>query len=430
MSLSKSILGAAEKLRPVITKIIPAKTLSAMKAKVINHAGLSAGEHPYETFEAERFKKGINLSANIKAYTGLGEASRILAKQIDSAGIDMDIHEFFVPPCNVRFDESFNDRLVDDTKDLQYGINIFHVNASEFPIAFLNMGKELWDYHYNIAYWAWELEEFPVEWCGSFNLVDEVWTLSDFTSNTLKKYTDKPIYTVPLSVEAPTEDGVGRSYFNLPNDKFLFLMMFDSGSVMERKNPLAVIESFKKAFPADSEISSKVGLVIKINEPELSEKDEKIIKDAFGTEYENIYFVCGSLSKKKVNSLIQSVDVLVSLHRGEGFGLVMAEAMYLGTPVIATDYSANTEYMDSDVACMVDYRLIELDKDYVPFKKGFHWADADTDSAAAYMKRLYEDKDFYQKLSRKAESRVREKLSYENTARIISDRVNDIYSMQ
>ena len=104
--------------------------------------------------------------------------------------------------------------------------------------------------------------------------------------------------------------------------------------------------------------------------------------------------------------------------------------MYLGTPVIATDYSANTEYMDSDVACMVDYRLIELDKDYVPFKKGFHWADADTDSAAAYMKRLYEDKDFYQKLSRKAESRVREKLSYENTARIISDRVNDIYSMQ
>ena len=101
------------------------------------------------------------------------------------------------------------------------------------------------------------------------------------------------------------------------------------------------------------------------------------------------------INKTEVNSLLKDVDVYVSLHRSEGFGLVMAEAMYLGTPVIATAWSGNTEFMNDHTACMVGYDMIELDKDYDVFKKGNVWADAHIDEAADYMVRLYEDKEYY-----------------------------------
>ena len=103
-----------------------------------------------------------------------------------------------------------------------------------------------------------------------------------------------------------------------------------------------------------------------ISEAELSTDDEKIINSVVDKD-DNIYYMCGHLNKTEVNSLIADVDVYVSLHRSEGFGLVMAEAMYVGTPVIATNWSGNTEFMNSDTACMVGYDMKELDKDFEPF---------------------------------------------------------------
>ena len=94
-------------------------------------------------------------------------------------------------------------------------------------------------------------------------LADEIWTPAEFISNTLRKYTDKPVTTVPYSVTAPTDDKYDRKYFKLPEDKFLFLMMFASGSIMERKNPIGTIEAFKKAF--DKDISGKSSMDMTIS---------------------------------------------------------------------------------------------------------------------------------------------------------------------
>ena len=84
--------------------------------------------------------------------------------------------------------------------------------------------------------------------------------------------------------------------------------------------------------------------------------------------YTNVYLIEGTLNRDQVNSLTKCVDVVVSLHRAEGFGLVLAEAMLLGTPTIATNWSSNTEFMNKDVACMVDYKLITIERDIPPFK--------------------------------------------------------------
>ena len=297
-------------------------------------------------------------------------------------------------------------------------------------VAYLSLGKDVWDYRYNIGYWAWELETFPEEWLPAFKLVDEVWTPSDFVTNTLKKYTDKPVVTVPHCIEPVASAQYGRKHFNLPEDKFLFLIMFNSGSVMERKNPLAAIKAFKQAFLKDEATKNKykdVGLVIKISESELSADDEKIISSIVDKE-DNIYFMCGQINKTEVNSLLKDVDVYVSLHRSEGFGLVMAEAMYLGTPVIATAWSGNTEFMNDDTACMVGYDMIELDKDYDVFKKGNVWADAHIDEAADYMVRLYEDKEYYNTKAVNGQAYAREHLAYKRSADIVSERLRQIHS--
>lgn len=416
MGFSKFALNTAEKLRPLLLKIIPQSVLSSVKERLVqrNTGRLKDVQIvPYD----KTYEEGVNLIGNIRAQTGLGQSTRLVADILEESGGNYVIHDFFVPPGPRMDDHTHDDRI---SQDMPYDINILHINASEFTVAFINMGRQVWDHRYNIAYWLWELEEFPEEWIGCIDLVDEIWTPADFITNTLKKYTNKPVMTLPYCVEAPVSEEFDRKFFNLPEDIFLFLMMFDSGSIMERKNPDSVFAAYKEAFGLDND---NVGIIVKINE--YSDKDIDYINKAL-KGYKNVFILSDTLTKVQVNSLIKAADVFVSLHRAEGFGLVLAEAMIVGTPTIATNWSANTEFACSDAACMVDYRMIEIDRDIPPYKKGYHWADADVMQAAGFMKRLYEDKEFYQSISDNARRYVAEKLNMERSTGILKSRLADI----
>lgn len=420
MSCSKLILDFAEKVRPILIKVIPAKLLSAMKAKVIDSGAKDLSDIEFAPFDRKRFPDGVNLIGDIRADTGLGQSMRYVSGILDASGTDNLVYNYYVPPGVSMTDTSCDGKIEDE---IRYNVNIFHINANELPVGFMNLGREMWDNHYNIGHWVWELEEFPEEWLPSFNLVDEIWTPTDFVRKTLQKYTDKPVYTLPFPVKAETDASMDRAYFGLPEDKFLFMMMFDVGSGMARKNPHAVIESFKKAFDKNNDDAA---LVIKLTKSDKSAKDIEYIRGLLDG-YDNIVFICENLSRVEVNSLIACTDVYVSLHRAEGFGLVMAEAMMVGTPVIATNWSGNTEFMNKDSACMVDYRLVELEKNAPPFKKGYHWAEADTDQAAGYMKRLVEDKEYYDIMKNNALEYVHKQLNMERSAGIVRDRLSAIY---
>lgn len=419
MKLSKIALNTANAMRPVLTHILPASFLSRMKARLVEKNTKELDKVVIQPFCPEKYATGVNLVGSIKADTGLGQSMRLIANILDHSKAQMTINEFFVPPGGSMTDQTYADRI---TEESPYNINLIHVNASEFTICYMQMGNKLWDYRYNIGYWLWELEDFPEEWVANINLVDEIWTPAEFISRTLRKYTDKPVTTIPYCVTAPTDDKYDRKHFKLPEDKFLFLMMYASGSVMERKNPLGVIEAFKKAFSRDNK---DVGLVIKINESEQSENDIKYIHSLLDG-YDNIYIISQTMTKVEVNSLNKCVNVYVSLHRAEGFGLVLAEAMLVGTPTIATNWSANTEFMNSEVACMVDYQMIEIEKDMPPFKKGYRWADANTDQAADYMKKLYEDPVYYADIRERAKAYVEERLSMKRAVSLIENRLDQI----
>lgn len=417
MNISNFLIKVTDYLKPVLIKIIPMNILSKAKKRFMGRNTSSLATVEIEKFQKENFPIGINLIGNIKADSGLGQSNRLLAYALEKSKYETAFIEHTVSNTISRTNTTYDDKLVSEPK---YGINIFHINAHEFTLAYMQLGKKIWDGHYNIAYWLWELEEFPDEWIDCINILDEIWTPAEFVSESIRKKTDKPVITIPYHVTAQIDQKYDRDFFGLPKDKFLFLMMFDSGSIIERKNPLAVMEAFKMAFGREE---TDVGLVIKLNSG--TEKDLSLINSVLDG-YNNIYIINETFSKVQVNSLIKAVDVVVSLHRAEGFGLVMAEAMLNEIPCIATNWSANTEFMNEDVACMVDYKKVRIEKEIGPYAPGNYWADANINEASVYMRKLYEDVEYYHNKQIKAKAHIEETLSLKRITRLIEDRIEQI----
>lgn len=419
MNFSQKIINSSERFRGVLEKVLPMSVLRAAKDKLVDRSlTKSLAQVAIEPFDREQYPEGVNLIGPIRAEIGLGQSCRLLASQLDNTGLNYGIMDY-VLDGNLRANDRTWDHKVTDK--LEYGVNIMHIEPLDLAFAFDRLKKSTWDKRYNIAFWLWELEEFPKSWEKSLVLVDEIWTPSEFTSRCIRKVTDKPVYTIPYCVTAPASEEYGRDYFELPKDKFLFLVMYDTNSTMARKNPQGAIEAFKKAFDKGNK---DVGLVLKMNNPK--QEDLDTLKAQL-EGYDNVYYISRTMDKVQVNSLIRCADVFVSLHRAEGFGLVMAEAMLNNTPCIATDWSSNTEFMNNDVACMVDYTFTTLKKTSPPYKKGSRWADANVDTAAAYMKRLATDREYYEELSRKGYEYIRQKLGMEQAVKSIRERISKIY---
>lgn len=416
--LTRIVFTILEKARPVLVKLLPIKLLRSVKKQMVESA-VSSTSLELLPFLPDVYPQGVNLVGYIQGEIGLGQSCRLVAQGLQATGLDFVIYNYQQVSAMRFKDNSWTHKITSTTP---YNINILHINPYEMPLAFMRMGRQLWDKRYNIAFWLWELENFPPEWENAFSLVDEIWTPSEFVSQSIRKATTKPVKTIPYALAMPECGGYTREHFGLPNDKTLFLCMYDCNSTMERKNPMGVIRTFKQAFSGDD---NGVGLVIKVNNPQ--KQDLQLLKAEL-EGYPNTWLIPEVLDKAEVNALIASADVFVSLHRAEGFGLVMAEAMLLGTPVITTNWSSNTEFMNSNVACMVDYNLITIQQDYGQYKAGNRWADPNIKQAADFMKKLNASEAFRAELAAKAKAHIQEHLSPDKAAVLIKDRITEIYA--
>jgi len=134
----------------------------------------------------------------------------------------------------------------------------------------------------------------------------------------------------------------------------------------------------------------------------------------------------GFLSRTEMFGLQNNIDCYVSLHRAEGFGLGMAECMYLGKPVIATGYSGNLDFMDSDNSLLVDYRMIPLrDGDYMCWQ-GQHWADPDVAHAARLMRQVFDDRELARRVGAAAAISIRASNSKAACGATVSGRLREI----
>lgn len=421
MDISNIVLSFTNKCKPVLLKIFPYEFLKRIKGKMIEKSFHKILQVEIEPFNRRKYPDGINLIGNIKAETGLGQSCRLLADELQATGIPYSIYQYNQLGSMAESEYPQYESKISD--ELPYNINLIHINPHELGLAFQQSHDKIWNGRYNIGFWLWELEDFPEEWLPCFHCLNEVWTPSGFITSCIQKNTNLPVVTIPyhISLKIP-EKGKSecRKEFNLPEDQFLFLMMYDRTSMTERKNPKAAIEAFKAAFSE----KDKAGLVIKINNP--TDQEISAIRSMI-PENMNVHFITKTLERQMVNELIYCVDTVVSLHRAEGFGLVLAEAMYLGTPTIATNWSSNTEFMTEETACMVDAKLVSLKEDFGSFKKGSRWADPDVRQAAEYMRKLYEDKAYRESISQNAGRYIRETLSQERVTVQLLSRTKAIY---
>ncbi len=357
---------------------------------------------------AVRFHKkpfGVNLIGYITSEHGVGEACRHVADALEASGMPWTAYDWEISNVSRKADMRWRDRCGDG---FPYGVSLFHVNADQMPVVRQLLGADAWS-GYRIGIWYWELEDFPDEWLGSFKLVDEIWAPTRFIADSLSMKAPCPVIYMPppLTLDDPGE--CSRDRFGLPDDRFLFLTMYDTQSVQSRKNPMAVIEAFKAAFRRNE---PGVGLVVKINNARMT-ADEVERLEEIRREHENIYLLKETMDRVDVNRLLKVCDVTCSLHRSEGLGLVCQEAMFLGKPVIATNWSGNVDFMGNDCACMVDYRLIPLGRDLGYYKAYQRWAEADTECAARYMKRLFENAEWRNRIAANAKKMIRENYSPE-----------------
>lgn len=328
-------------------------------------------------------RPGLNIAGYFTTESGVGEAARLIAQSVQAAEL---------PHVLLNFGESYNLRQGDQTftnfsNENPYGINLIHVNADQVHVFAQTYGERFFEGRYNIGFWMWELPDFPPEWSDSFRYFDEIWAASTFAAEAIAKASPIPTIKMPLPLRAYDGPVLGREHFGLRQDDFIFFFMFDFMSVFQRKNPLAVLEAFRQAFPA----GDKVQLVVKCSNPDADPANAIRLREEAKAAQSKL--IEGYLSRQEIASLIQNCDAYVSLHRSEGFGLTMAEAMSAGKPVIATAYSANMDFMNVGNSFPVRYRLVELDKDEGPYQRGSSWADPDVEHAAERMRWVFDHRE-------------------------------------
>lgn len=355
----------------------------------------------------EKNKQGVNIVGFFNSGTGLGSAAESSLRALQK--INMPAHA-------VDFDLNLN---FPKHEPFNFGINLLHANPPEYPLLWRRFNKDL--VKYNIGFWYWELTDIPVTWVHCFDVLDEIWVATTFVQEAIQKISPIPVKKIPPCVHVEFDPTLKRESFHLPDDKFLFMMACDTHSVSERKNPMAAVRAFKEAFPQNNH----VGLVIKIrNAAHDGEMLKKIKNEIVG--FTNIYLLDESLSKLRFYSLLNLIDAYVSLHRSEGFGLIPAESMFLGKPVIMTGWSGNIDFMTADNSCGVKYKLVPVQEGVPFYEAGKLWAEPDIFHAAELMSLLVNDSAFYRKISNHAEKFIKNNLSPQEIGYRMKQRLDEI----
>lgn len=360
----------------------------------------------------------VNVAGFFRAELGIGTAARALVAALDAAQI---------PINTITFDRTAN-RLAHPFVDRSSAagaadINLVCINPDQIHVFAEQVGPDFWNGRYNIGLWFWEVEDFPASLQHAFNYVDEIWVASDFMRQTFLRVSAKPVFKYRLPVMVPTVDpSMTRSQLGLPAE-FVFLFSFDFLSVLERKNPLGLIEAFRRAFkPGEGP-----RLVLKtINGDKRTLEVEKLKYAIRGRS--DILLMDGYLPAVENASVAAMADCYVSLHRSEGFGLTIAEAMVLGKPAIATAYSGNLEFMTEENSYLCPARRSEVGPEREPYPAESHWSEPDLAAAANLLRRVYADREEAQARGARAAADLRSTHSAAVAGKVISDRLSVIRS--
>lgn len=301
-------------------------------------------------------------------------------------------------------------------------VNIFHINGDEIDRALDHLGG-FPPGSRNIIYPAWELPRYPATWARALNLFDEVWAPSHFVQESLVKSVSKPVIHMPLACEPKIRSFIGREHFGIPSSTLVFLFCFDFTSFITRKNPFAVIDAFERSIAECGEPDAS--LVLKINRGFLTPSVYEKFKSELKRRAVPTILLDRTYTDDETKNLFRCCDAFVSLHRSEGFGRGLAEAMALGKPVIGTGWSGNMDFMNAETACLVDFRLVPVNHGEYPEATGQVWAEPDVEQAADWMTRIIRSPQWAREIGRRAGCHVRVRFSYRARGVAYANRILD-----
>jgi glycosyltransferase involved in cell wall biosynthesis len=324
--------------------------------------------------------KTITLAGLLSTPSGIGETARLLAEGLADIGCDVgliDVADMLrlpggaqapAPRANLRYKDVGGPLLV-------------VLNPPDFQKALL-LGRLAARRRQVIAYWYWELAIVPPSWRKAFRLVHEIWAPTRFVGDSmLSSGWSGPMRRIPPPLRMPTRassNGI-RQHTAL---RALCVFAYDSG--FNRKNPLAAISAFRQAFGDRDDVE----LVLKVRGSSTTGRPERQFAEAIAG-YRNIRAIDATLSREAYLDLLEASDVMLSMHRAEGLGLPLAEAMLVGKPVIATAWSGNLDFMNEDSACLVSAKMVPaVDESKVFTGLGAEWADPSISQAADWLVRL------------------------------------------
>jgi GT2 family glycosyltransferase/glycosyltransferase involved in cell wall biosynthesis len=367
---------------------------------------------------AELARPAVNVMGHFCYPSGLRVSVEAMSDALEEAGVAVTRRD-----VRTRFDS--------DRPHTRFGglesadVTIIHVQPGELFLKAHDRADlaERLPRTYRIAYWYWELDEVPPSWAEIARTVDEIWTATSFVADAVRRIVDRPVRVLFPGVRLERFTPCPREMLGAPprgHGRFAFLFLFHMASITERKNPLGLIRAFRQAFSPEE----PVDLVLKTtSEPHHAAELRALRAAAAGA---NVTIIDRVFTPEETLALMEACDAYVSLHRAEGLGLTMAEAMLLGKPVIATRYSGNLEFMDDSNSLLVDYQMRPLGREFPLYDAKARWAEPSEAHAARLMRALYDDPGAAAALGLRGQQSARRSLALATAGRRMAERLTQI----
>lgn len=321
---------------------------------------------------------GVDLAGYVDATSGVGEIARLVGLALDHAGVPTSV-QTITGSANRRAHE-----LVPADRGPRHPVEILCVNADR--IAGVVAGRARPDDIRTIGVFFWETDVASDTMAPGIAAVDEIWTGSTYGAEVLRRFSDRPVHVLPIPVVVPPPSSGGRVGLGVEGDRPIVLFAYDFHSIARRKNPEGLIEAFRRAVPPDT---GPVLVLKSINGDRVPRELERLrwlIRDRADIRIVDGYVDAGTMS-----AMIETASVYASLHRSEGFGLTIAHAMALGTPVLCTEGSGPADFVDHTTAAVVPAYRTAVGPGAEPYPPDGTWWEPDLDAAAASMHELLTD---------------------------------------
>jgi glycosyltransferase involved in cell wall biosynthesis len=323
-------------------------------------------------------QRGINVVGYVHDQSGLATIARLLLRTLEEAGVPHAVVPYGPQPFSGRLRKA----------EFPYDTNVVCVNPDVLPSIVQRFGPSPFRERRTIGFWWWEVESFPGPLAAAAHLVDEIWVGSAHVARAVRARVSKPVHVFPVPIVRPHPAKASRADLGVPTGAFAFLFTFSFRSVFDRKNPVGLVDAFDRAFtPGQGPV-----LVLKSSHSSRHPQELARLRTVIGSRTD-VVLLDGPLSPGRYDALVNACDAYASLHRAEGLGLTIAEAMALGKPAIATAYSGNLEFMTDENSYLVPYRLSEIPRGIEPYPPNTPWAEPDLDSAAQALRAVVEHPD-------------------------------------